>query len=85
VLVQVFGYPRPGKLALVHAQIEALSPGDFPKNLHSTLTQGSHLCSFFKSCVFIRSHVTIGAHEHVPGVIGEQVHKNEAGISSKNN
>jgi hypothetical protein len=26
VLVQVLGYPRPGKLTLVHAQIEALSP-----------------------------------------------------------
>jgi hypothetical protein len=85
VLVQVFGYPRPGKLALVHAQIEALSPGDFPKNLHSTLTKSSHLCSFLKSCVLIRSNVAIGTHKHVPGVIGKQIHQNEAGISSKNN
>ena len=74
VLVQVRGNPSATRCPLVDAHVEPLRMGDLLKRPDGILGELGHLDNFLLGRVDICSDVTVGAHQHVPGPIGVEVH-----------
>jgi len=78
MLVEVGSDARPGDGALIHADIEPVRSRSGLQRGDGRLREGGELDRLALGEVDIEGHVAVGAHEDVPGVVGEEVHDDEA-------